>query len=759
MNTDDLTAGRIRLRQLQAVDDVVPATMTANIGCSAALVALLLDHGPGVLIGWFVLIAIMSGWRLTAALRVRQAVPMTASTRAIRRSIIQAGVMAVFFTSVPAWLLTQTSGVAYAIVVCFITGLLWAGGLVLSAISRAAAVYITLTVAITICGILVDGMTPYHLFLAFLFIVGGGTALRSAVRTSHTFVAAQLQQIAMERQSDVIGVLLKDYEEQASDWLWETDGELHYRNVSDRFVEALGRPHSEIEGIAFGALCVDESSADNAQMRRAIREQAEQRRTFRDLVIAFKIDGERCWWSFSGRPTYDEAGRFLGYRGVCSDVSTAKRAELRLEHLAHHDALTDLPNRMLFSRLLSQALEPQSASQLALLSLDLDGFKAVNDRHGHPIGDLLLVEVSQRLRSCLCAADHAARFGGDEFIVLHYGATSIAAIETLATCIIETLKAPFHIDGIEASIGVSIGIALGPQDGNTAEMLLKNVDAALYRAKADGRGLFRFFSAEMDGKLQDRRRIIQDLRLAIARNEFVLHYQPFVDSQSETVTGCEALLRWQHPERGLIQPGEFITLAEESGLIVEIGDWVLREACREAATWPSDLRVSVNVSALQFGRGRLPRTILSALAETGLLPSRLEIEVTEAVLIDDATAALDLLRQIRALGVRVALDDFGTGYSSLSYLRSFPFDKIKIDKSFVNDLAVRQDTQLIVRAIRDIAQGLGMSITAEGVETAEQADHLRGTGCQELQGYLYARPQPADELPFIAPGEPLALTA
>jgi diguanylate cyclase (GGDEF)-like protein/PAS domain S-box-containing protein len=743
----EAASGRIRLRQLQAVDQLIPAMMVANIICSGALTWLMFEMQPVLLSMWFGLISAASAWRLIQALRQRPASHRrVASPRAIHKSVRQAVLMAVCFMCVPSWLLTQTSDLPFATIICLITGILWAGGLVLASVPSAAIAYVCVVAAMTIVGLMAHDGGRYQLFLCFLFVIGGATVIRSATRQSLLFNASQRQQIELEGQSELIGVLLKDYEEQASDWLWETDANLRYRNISKRFVEALGRSHQEIEDVPFGSLLVSDIPG-NEDARNLIKASAHSHSTFRDVVIPFDVDGSSRWWSFSGKPFFDETGTFLGYRGVCSDISAAKRAETRIAHLAHHDALTDLPNRVSFSAKMDEALSASSA-RLALLSLDLDGFKAVNDRYGHPLGDALLVEVAGRLRLEVERGDMIARLGGDEFVILRTILNDLADVETLAERIIGALRVPFVIDGDQVSIGVSIGIAFAPTDGQSSEVLLRNVDAALYRAKGEGRGNFRFFASDMDENLQERRQLIQDLRLAIPRGELVLYFQSYIGSDSGLATGCEALLRWHHPKRGLIPPLDFIPLAEESGLIVEIGAWVLHEACREAASWPGNQRVSVNVSPLQF-RGRdLPKTILSALAQSGLTPSRLEVEITETVLVSDTEAALDILRQVRALGVQIALDDFGTGYSSLSYLRSFPFDKIKIDKSFVTDLVMRRDTQVIVHAIRDIAAGLGMSITAEGVETEEQASYLRQTGCHELQGYLFSRPRPAEELSF-----------
>lgn len=737
-------AGRIRLKQLEAVDRMIPAMMIANMICSGALTLLLLDLHKVVLPFWFALISLISATRCFQAVRNQKNVKRTsASRRAIQKSTWQAVFMAFLFMSVPTWLLTKTVGLPFATIVCLITGFLWAGGLVLATIPSAALAYVGVVVAMTTSALTAASGGLYHLFICFLFFIGSLTVIRSVLRQSKLFNESHALQFDLEAQREVIGVLLKDFEEQASDWLWETGQDLRYSNVSGRFAEALGRPCNEIAGTAFGSLLIS-GVAGNEEARATIRAQADLRMTFRDVVVPFDIEGRPCWWSLSGRPFYAESGRFLGYRGVCADITVARRAQDQIAYLAHHDALTNLPNRTAFSGRLDQALTEGQGKSLALLSLDLDGFKSVNDRYGHPCGDALLVAVAQRLRKEAGRGDMVARLGGDEFIVLSEIAP--AEVDALAERIIGALKEPFDLEGNQVSIGVSIGIAFVKSDGHTSEILLRNVDAALYRAKEEGRGNFRFFAAEMDQSLQERRRLLQDLRLAIPRSELVLYFQPYIASDSGQVTGCEALLRWQHPERGLLSPLQFIPIAEESGLIVEIGAWVLEAACCEAASWTGTQRVSVNVSARQFQIGDLPGAILVALARSGLSPSRLEVEVTETILLGDTSQALSVLRHIRAMGVQVALDDFGTGYSSLGYLRSFPFDKIKIDKSFVDDLVMRHDSKIIVQAILDIAAGLNMSITAEGVETLEQASHLRLMGCHELQGYLFARPKPAEQL-------------
>jgi diguanylate cyclase (GGDEF)-like protein len=748
MSAEELVLGRIRARRHEAIDQLVPAMMLANIACAGTLTLLLWQVQPVVLSTWCALIIALSAARLIMALRTNaRALRAYASPRSDRKRMRQAAVMAMLFVSVPAWMLTRTTGAQITCVICFLTGMLWAGGLILAPVLPAATTYVGLVSALTIAGLLASGCDAYVVYVAFLFVAGGVTVLGTAKRQSKLFTASQRQQIELEEQGATIGLLLKDYEDQTSDWLWETDADLRYQNPSERFVQALARPGDAIRGVALGQLLVDDGSPENAEARRTLRDSAVARTAFRDIIVPFNIAGAQRWWALSGRPVYDGHGAFLGYRGVCADITPAKQAEARIAYLAHHDALTELPNRTLFCDGLDQALR-RGAARAAVLSLDLDGFKGVNDRYGHPAGDALLVAVAQRLRAVVEGGDQIARFGGDEFVVLDTTYTDQADVEMLAQHIIRALSSPFLIAGDDVTVGVSIGIAFAPTDGETASALIKSADAALYRAKGDGRGTFRFFEPEMDRRLQERQRLVQDLRSALGHDELVLHYQPYVSARTGVVSGCEALLRWQHPERGMISPAEFIPVAEQSGLIIPIGVWVLEEACRAAAQWPAEQRVSVNISPVQFRNRELPRTILTALTRAGLSPSRLEIEVTETVLIDDVETALDTLRQIRALGVRVALDDFGTGYSSLSYLRSFPFDKVKIDRSFVQELPTRRDNQIIVQAIRDMARGLGMSVTAEGVETCEQAERLRESGCEELQGYLYSRPKPAGDLEF-----------
>jgi len=452
------------------------------------------------------------------------------------------------------------------------------------------------------------------------------------------------------------------------------------------------------------------------------------------------------WISVSVEPMADG-----GTVTTHEDITERRLAENRIAHMARHDALTDLPNRVLLRERLEQAFSGEQRHDdrfPTVLMLDLDRFKEVNDTLGHPAGDALLESVAERLRACVRKSDMVARLGGDEFAIVHFAERAAAAeAELLAKRIVEVLGAPFDLAGQLAAIGASIGIAVAPEDGADPDTLMKNADLALYRSKSEGRGTYRFFAPEMDERMQARRNLEADLRNALRDKQFTVHYQPLVNLETDQICGFEALLRWAHPDRGNVGPSEFIPLAEETGLILPIGEWVLREACIEAAGWPDHLKIAVNLSPAQFRSPSLVQTVMSALADAGMPANRLELEVTESVMLQDEAAAFATLGRLRDLGVRIALDDFGTGYSSLSSLRKFPFNKIKIDRSFVSDLSeANVDALAVVRSIAQLGVSLGIATTAEGVETEHQLDRVRAEGCTEIQGYFICPPSPASEI-------------
>jgi diguanylate cyclase (GGDEF)-like protein/PAS domain S-box-containing protein len=509
--------------------------------------------------------------------------------------------------------------------------------------------------------------------------------------------------------------------------------------------ELFGVPRAELLGKTSHDLFPQEIAARAIEQDRQVVEAGPGQAFVEERVYETRSKGRRLL-HMKKLAVSDEEGQPRYLLGVGEDVTERRAIEARIVHMAHHDTLTDLPNRSFFRERLTSVLESQSGDPGAVLYIDLDGFKGVNDTLGHAAGDALLRAVADRLRACVREEDTVARLGGDEFVVLQACAPSPEAASRLAARLIEQLTQPFPIQGQTVTIGASLGIARLPSDGSTPDLLLHNADLALYQAKAEKRGTFRFFETEMNDRAQGRRAIERDLRQAFTTGSLELFYQPLLNLREGRVSACEALLRWRHPERGFVSPAEFIPIAEETGLITPIGEWVLRRACLDAAAWPDEIKVAVNLSPVQFRQSELVSMVVSALAVSGLRPDRLELEITESVLLADSETNLAILHQLRALGVRIAMDDFGTGYSSLSYLRTFPFDKIKIDQSFVRELGISAHCAAIVRAVIRLGIDLGITTVAEGVETAEQRDHLQREGCDEMQGYLFSRPVPLAEL-------------
>jgi diguanylate cyclase (GGDEF)-like protein len=439
-----------------------------------------------------------------------------------------------------------------------------------------------------------------------------------------------------------------------------------------------------------------------------------------------------------------------GWVATHEDITERREAEARLAYMARHDALTGLPNRVLLRERMAQESDHGArGDSLAVLCLDLDHFKHVNDTFGHPVGDALLCAAAERLRTSIRDEDIVVRLGGDEFAIVQIGAEQPRQATSLAERLIEALSQPFQLGANQVTVGTSVGIALDTRRGADAETLLKNADMALYRAKADRRGTYRFFEPIMDMQMQVRHALETDLRKALANAEFELFFQPVLNAQTRALSGFEALIRWRHKQRGLVPPMEFIPLAEEIGLIVPLGDWVVQEACRQAVTWPNCITVAVNLSPAQFKNPHLATTIRGALKASGLSPDRLILEITESVLLQDTPATLRILDRLHSLGLSIALDDFGTGYSSIGYLRSFPFDTLKIDRSFIHDLGIKPDALAIVHTIVDLGRALGMSVIAEGVETTDQLATLQAERCTEVQGYLFSEPLPAKDIPAL----------
>ena len=574
-------------------------------------------------------------------------------------------------------------------------------------------------------------------------VIGSLGKLRDRLRTGEGALPA-----VQSPQGLVALRLIREAEEHSAGWFWETDrnGQISY--LSTKVAELLGVDEGSATFTDLFRL-----SGDASDTERTLIFHFSSRTSFSDYSLETGTGEAMRHWTVSGRPRFDEFGQFQGFTGTGSDLTEKRRSEAEITRLALFDGLTGLANRQRMKLSLDQTLinSRRGWRGVALLLLDLDRFKAVNDTLGHPVGDALLKQVAQRLQRC--AADHGlvGRLGGDEFQIILPEAPGEEALSELARTIITTLSQPYYLAGSNITIGCSIGIAVAPENGTDSEALIRSADLALYAAKADGRGTHRFYHEDMLEGARHRKALEDDLRGALARGEFHVVYQPVVATRDASVVGFEALVRWEHPIRGAVSPGEFIPIAEESGLIESIGEWVLRTAAADAVSWPGDIRVAVNVSPIQFANSQLPTIVASTLANSGLPAHRLELEITEGVFLNESASTDAMFASLKRLGVRLALDDFGTGYSSLGYLRKAPFDKIKIDQSFVRGAAVTGNRNAaIIQAIVSLATTLGMETTAEGVEIQDEVGLIAGLGCSHIQGYVYGRPMPADAAAALA---------
>ena len=546
--------------------------------------------------------------------------------------------------------------------------------------------------------------------------------------------------------------LLQEFESSGKGWFWETgrDGDLAY--ISESVARTLGRESADLLERQFTDLISTETADGGATSERTLGFYLSSHVAFQDLIVRAKTKSE-IWWSISGRPIHDEIGRFFGFRGFASDLTKIRQSEVELDRLARQDSLTGLPNREVLRRALDDALlgAVRRKHRCSVFLLDLDRFKAVNDTLGHPAGDTLLRLVSLRLRDVIGELGQVGRLGGDEFEVVLPATSAKDELSGLAQGIIDSLSRPYTINGTVVSIGASVGIVTSDYDDRTSDDLMRDADLALYAAKAAGKGCYRFFASEMHEAARQRQLMESDLRVALEKDQLRLVYQPCVDASSEAVTGFEALIRWEHPERGPISPAEFIPLAEEIGLINEIGEWVLRTACAEAANWPKHITVAVNLSPIQFKSPALPTIVRMVLADTNLSAKRLELEITEGVFLSNDEHVHDMIQSLKAIGLKLALDDFGTGYSSLSYLQRVPFDKIKSDQSFVRGASDPESRNAaLIRAMVGLASDLKMQTTAEGVETQDELVLVRSLGCSLVQGYIFGKPMPVDEARALA---------
>ena len=621
----------------------------------------------------------------------------------------------------------------------------------------------TLILCTALAAVIQNGKAP-GLFAAQIGCWGAVALVDGSILTLGLFAGAvlfavlvsrwQLQVVKADRKRarerdrirDRAEDILNDYEDTGLGWFWETDrhGALTY--VSHTVANAIGGLRTEdMLGRPFTSLF--DLSASGQEGERTLIFHLSARSSFHELVIRAAVKDETRWWSVSGRPLYDDFGNFVGFRGSGTDLTEKKRSQEKASRLALYDSLTGLANRFQMAQSLEKILDApvEMHRSCAVLLIDLDRFKQVNDTLGHPAGDSLLNLVAERIEKTVGDNGRVGRLGGDEFKVLLPGEIRRERLASIAAGIIVALSQPYAIDGHRVVIGASIGISISPDDGVTSEALIRNADLALYAAKDGGRGRYHFYAEDLHSQAEERRQLEQDLRDAIGSGGLEMHYQPVVDTATEKISGFEALMRWTHPEKGPMAPEKFIAIAEDAGLIGTLGEWALRTACHDLAKWPDEVRVAVNVSPLQFANPQLPAIITSAIAEAGIEASRLELEITESVFLNDDDGTDAMFDALKRVGVRLALDDFGTGYSSLGYLKKAPFDKIKIDQSFVRGATEPGSRNgAIIASITSLAQALGMETTAEGVETLDELDLVRLQGCSHVQGYIYAQPMSRD---------------
>lgn len=737
-----------RARKYHAVVARLPFICTSNLVTSLIVSAIYLGrHDERLLARWGVLLAIIAtinAHRWWRSLATPSDAPVTSPM--VWHLTFEFGLTALLYVSGLNYLFPLADEEGRLLLAGILIAFIGLGSWMFAPLPRAAIVWsgvLTIGSSFGLASIF-PGHQLLEVFLAGYFAV----AVLGILIGSQSFVTGLIAETEIAEQRQVVGLLLHDFEQETTDWLWETDDLGNMLHTPSSMAAALGMDRDELLGIPFitlfGYLLPNPTATDEAMLSE-LASHLRGKTAFRDVIVPLDYNGDRYWWSLTARPVCNANSTHIGWRGVGSDITTLRQRELDMTAQANTDSLTGIANRHCFHNQLQQQLTAgdQHSPMCTMLLLDLDDFKNINDSLGHGAGDELLTEVARRLQSMARVDDLVARLGGDEFAILLPGLVDHTAVTAYIERLQFGLGQPWTMHDQLIEVRTSVGVASVPKDATNPEELLRMCDTALYASKKAGRNTHCFFDAEMDAKAQDRLQLMADLRTGIRNAEFVLHYQPQVRLSDGALTGFEALIRWNHPSRGLVAPSEFIPLAEESGLIVPLGTWVMHQACKQAMLLPDHLSIAVNVSGRQFGGSDMLEVVADALRFSGLAEHRLVIEVTESALMTDTRAAQQTLRRLRSMGVSVALDDFGTGYSSLSYLRTFPLDKLKIDRSFVTGLqnhAAGSQSRAIAVAIVQLAKALELETIVEGIETAEQSALLAMIGCTHAQGYLYGKP-------------------
>lgn len=765
-------AAGFRAQQVKAILRLTPLTMVANLFNALVLVSMYrgTDKFEWIL-GWVAGLGVCIAMGTRAwLLQRRRPPPERVSIRGLNRATQHAMILGFIWGLLPIIAFDSSDPTNTLLLTTICTGMICAGGFALATVPQAATGYVLMMALGCEIALLLDPADYWSLEL--LLGIYALIICSAVVASARTFGARLMAEAEAAHQQQLVSLLLHDFESHTSDWLWELNLKGQLIDPSKKLLNILGVRGPSLGRVAFIELfdhAFAEQEYGDKNPINQLRQHLEELAAFRELVVPIVIHGQRNWWQLTAKPLFNNNGEPTGWRGVGSDVTHKRTAELEMRRLANYDSLTGLANRHQFYVQLETLKRQSNFHSCAVFFLDLDNFKNVNDSLGHGTGDLVLQTVAQRLLAAVRSNDLLARLGGDEFALISYGEDSSIRAGQLAQRLLDTFMKPCVINGKVLQVGCSIGIALAPEHGDDPETLLRNADMALYAAKSAGRHTFRFYEAGMDVVARQKLHLLNDMRSALEehastsrllhknftedlvwpqtpiRGQFEIFFQPQIKLASQQIIGFEALIRWHHPELGLIPPVQFIPLAEESNLIIPIGTWVLVEACKYAAKWPSSWRIAVNLSAVQFREGNVVDVVRWALQVSRLAPERLELEITESLLIHDNLAAEQTLTALSQLGVRIALDDFGTGYSSLAYLRRFPLNKLKIDRSFVMALTQDESALAIVNAIIRLAEALKLDTTAEGIESPEEANILRACGCSDAQGYHFGRPMPLQD--------------
>lgn len=764
-NASPEIAAKYRSRQYYVVIQQMPLSSVVNQSASLLIAVLFWNQANHILLAywaamlWVIGFANLYLWWLYQTTFKDKLI----SKRATWLLTTDLGVIAFLYVSMSVYLFGVVDEEGRLIITAILAACLATGTWEFSRLPQAGLVWVSIIALGIVLGL---GFSPVKMPLLFTTMMVGYWAILVSIIlvTSRTFIFNLKSRTEIEQQREVLDLLLTDFEQSASDWLWETDKSGKLQHASVRLAEMIGISTEALQQRLFLDVLtglLTNPTADERGMLDYLRQLFSWGKPFRDVVIPVIVNGQKSWWAITAKPLLNDYGSVNGWRGVGSDVTSDRQRELDMARLANFDALTGLANRNQFWQRLNAFYDDElsETNSCTLLMVDLDNFKTVNDSLGHAAGDELLQEVARRLASVVEEGQLLARLGGDEFAVFcpnHLGSTEVEIFSEKLRC---ELSQPWSDSGYRIDIRMSVGVAFGPDDADTANGLMKASDMALYAAKAAGKNTLRLFEMEMDTQAQHKMALLSNLKKGLQRGEFRVFYQPQVNFKTGKVSGFEALVRWQHPEEGLVLPNEFIPLAEESGLIIELGAWVLEQACKDATTWPSDIRLSVNVSAVQFTSDDISKSVENALQQSGLDRRQLELELTETTLMKESETVMAILRDLRATGIRIALDDFGTGYSSLSYLQQLPIDKLKIDRAFICNLDhgdQESSAYSILDTITRLAHAFNLETTGEGIETRHECNVLRQMSCTYGQGYLFARPFDSSEAKaYIARANPI----